>query len=49
MEMHLFVAMVIGMFDLELLDPIPALVSANEFLLLSLYKQTYLQLHNYTG
>ena len=27
MEMHLFVAMVIGMFDLEPLDPIPAPVS----------------------
>ena len=27
MEMHLFVAMVIGMFDLELLDSVPAPVS----------------------
>ena len=27
MEMHLFVAMMIGMFDLEPIDPIPAPVS----------------------
>ena len=36
MEMHLFAAMVIGMFDLEPLDPIPTAVSNLNYIIVQL-------------